>query len=100
MKYRIVATSSDKNPYLVQRKDEKSFFPFWRKVIKAKNYHEALRFTRNAVERHTEHPPGKVVIEYDESDLIIERLKNQKNMDRAEGAEMNVAQQAMALSSK
>lgn len=98
MKYRIVATSSDTTPYKVQRQNEKSFFPIWRKVAKSKTYHEAVRFAKNATERHSEHPAGKIVLEYDESDLVVERLKNQRNMDRAESSGANVAQAAMAFS--
>ena len=87
MKYRVVATNSDLNPYVVQRKNEKSFLPFWRKVTKCKNHREALRFIRDATERHSSHPNGMIVLEYDESDLVVEKLKNQ-NSNKTEGGMM------------
>lgn len=94
MKYRVVATNSDSVPYIVQRKNEKSFFPFWRKVAKCKNHREAFRFVRDATERHSSHPNGMIVLEFDESDLVVERLKNQQNSDRAES---NVSAQSQGV---
>lgn len=79
MKYRIVATNSDVYPYKIQRKDEKSFFSFWRQIKKFVYYREAVQFVRSAVERHSMYPKGTIVFEFDESDLIVDKLKNQKS---------------------
>lgn len=106
MKYKIITTNSDITPYVVQRKNEKFIFPFWRKITKFKNYHDATRFVKDATERHSKHPAGVIVLEYDESDLVVERLRNQKiekNVDRAESqgvtsAHMNPTSSAMGLS--
>jgi hypothetical protein len=97
MKYRIVATNNDLLPYKIQRKNEKSFFSIWRKVTKCKRYHEALTFVRDATERNSKNPAGTVVLEYDESDLVVEKLRNQEKQGRGEQAEMNVTS-AMAMS--
>ena len=100
MKYRIVATNNDLFPFKVQRKNEKSFFVFWRKVTECKSYNEAYRFVRDATERHSKYPAGATVLEYDESDLVVEKLKNQQNQqnsDKAEGAQINVASATMGM---
>lgn len=98
MKYRIVTTNNDLLPYVIERKDEKSFFPRWKRITKLKSFHESQRFVKDSTERHSKHPAGTVVLEYDEADLVVERLKNEQNKDRAvEGAQMNVTS-AMAMS--
>lgn len=86
MKYRVIATNSDMYPYRVERKNEKAFFPFWRRITEFKSHHEAWRFVRDATERHVRHPAGYIALEYDESDLVIEKLKNGESAERNIGA--------------
>jgi len=97
MKYRVITTDDDLLPYTIQRKNEKSFFPFWRKVTKCKNHHEAFRFVREATERRSKHPAGSVALQYDETDLVMERLKNQSVADGRAEVQMN-ATSAMSMS--
>jgi hypothetical protein len=94
MKYRVIATNSDLYPFTVQRKNEKSFLPFWRKITKCRSYHEASRFVREAAERHSKHPVGSIALEYDETDLVVERLKNQSMADGRVEGQMNVTSAA------
>lgn len=81
MKYKITTRSNDLYPFKISRKDEKSFWPFWRSITTAKSIHEAESFVKRAVERHAKAPIGSVVFEYDESDLVVDTLKNQRMMN-------------------
>jgi hypothetical protein len=81
MKYRIVNGDDDLLPYVVQRLNEKSFFPYWKKIIQFKNWHEAESFIKKCAERHSKYEIGGVVFEYDESDVVVDKLKNQQNSE-------------------
>jgi hypothetical protein len=93
MKYRIITNDNDLLPYTVQRKNEHVFLSFWRTVIKCKAIHEAESYVKRFAERHSKHPIGTVVLEYDESDLVVDRLKNQGKHDEI-GMVMAEAQQS------
>jgi len=81
MKYKIVIGRSDETPFVVKRKNESSFFSFWRTVAKFRAQYEAENFVKRAVERRSKYQVGQVVMEYDEADLIADRLKNKvRNM--------------------
>jgi hypothetical protein len=88
MKYRIKLASSDVRPYRVQRMNEKARFSFWKFVDAFTRQHEAEAFIKRAAERHGQHPIGSVIFEYDESDAVVDRLKNQKGYDVSEGVTM------------
>lgn len=81
MKYRVIARKSDDYPFQIQRKDETSIFFWWRNIEKCSSHHEAFRYVRDATERHSKYKSGSVVLEYDESDLVLEKLKNRAEHD-------------------
>lgn len=85
MKYRIIAGSNDLLPYIVQRKNEKSVFPFWRKVTKFRTLQEAENLVRRSAERHAKHSIGQTITEYDEADVVVDRLKNRPRIESDSG---------------
>lgn len=97
MKYRVRSGNDDLNPYIVERKDETSIFPIWRKVGKFKSLNDAEHTMRRSVERHSKNKIGDVIREFTEEDLVIERLKNGSSKIAREGNyDIGVAQQAMS----
>lgn len=78
MKYRIKTTFNDKIPFKVQRLNEKSFIPLWRTIDKFEKIYHAEQFMKQCVERHSKYPPGEVVAEYNEEDLVVDILRNNK----------------------
>ncbi len=87
MKYRIKVGNNDMKPFVVQRQNEKSLFKFWHNVENFSRPHEAEALIRRSVEMHSQHGVGKVIFEYDESDLVVDKLKNQ-NANKTEGGMM------------
>ncbi len=87
MKYRVKIGNNDVKPFVLQRMNEKSFFKIWRTVESFSRPHEAESLARRATEMHAQHAVGKIVFEYDESDLVVDKLKNQ-NSNKTEGAMM------------
>ena len=82
MKYRIKRGANDVLPYLVQRQDEKSWFKIWWDVESFVRQYEAENFVKKCAELDSQHKVGKVIFEYDESDVIVDKLRNEKkNME-------------------
>jgi hypothetical protein len=79
MKYRIINSSNDVRPYVVQRKNDKAFFSFWRKIESFIRIYEAENFVKRCAERHSKNKIGSILMEYDEADVIIDKIKKQMN---------------------
>lgn len=86
MKYRIVIGSDDRKPFVVKHMNEKSFLKMWWYVEKFSRQHEAESFIKRSLERRANYPEGQVLLEYDESDLIVDRLKNQHKVSEGVGS--------------
>lgn len=97
MKYRVISGSDDLNPFIVERKDETSLFPIWRRVGKFRSLNDAEHTMRRSVERHVKNKIGDIIREFTEEDLVVERLKHgsAKNPIQGSNTSMDVAQQAI-----
>lgn len=74
MKYRIIIGTLGTNyPYRVQAKKD-SIFSLWTEILCAESSQEAEVKLRNYI-RSKLPPEGTVVKVYDESDLIVDKLK-------------------------
>lgn len=101
MKYRTILGPDDQRPYIVQRQDEKSWLKIWRTVDTFARQYHAEEFIREAAGRHAKHIVGSVIFEYDESDVVVDRLKNQQQQNRSEGvtsADVGSTSAGMAMS--
>lgn len=74
MKYRIVTTSNDSYPYSVER-SRSWFFKFWWPVEKFSSKHSAEHFIKKSLFRRVKEPVGTVVYEFDETDLLVDKLQ-------------------------
>jgi len=88
MKYRVISGKNDLLPYIVQRKDDKAFISFWRTVTSVRSFNDAEMLVKRGTDRHARSPAGTVVFEYNEADLIVDKLKNQK-IQNMEGVAMS-----------
>ena len=82
LRYRVVVRASDQYPYKVQEYHKFLFLGFWADVPGTKGIHASLEEAKIAIQQiiKTEKaleklPGGKVVYEYDENDLLVDKLK-------------------------
>ena len=73
MKYRIIVTDSTAYPYKVQKK-ERSFSLWWKDIGRAEDITEAEEVLHKYI-RAKIPKIGTIVKMYDESDLVVEKLK-------------------------
>jgi len=73
MKYRIIVTDSTAYPYRVQKK-ERSFSLFWKDIGGGEDITDAEEVLRKYI-RAKIPKVGTIIKTYDESDLIVEKLK-------------------------
>jgi len=92
MKYRVIVSDSELWPFKVQKKNDKSFFPFWKNVTEFKQAYDAENFIRRTVERQVLFVKGQIIFEYTEADLVVDRLKNSSRKESEIGAAMSEAQ--------
>lgn len=72
-KYRIIVSSSTTYPYRVEKKD-KGWFSSWTEVDRADTPEDAEEKMRRYI-RAKIPPPGTIIKEYDEQDLLVDKLK-------------------------
>ncbi len=72
-KYRVVVGNSHTYPYCVEKK-EKGWWRFWHEIDRGSSLEDAQRKIKNHIEAKVP-TIGTVVYEYDEADLLVDKLK-------------------------